>query len=229
MTRRTIVFKEGGKFYASQEFNGDKAEAGQFCKHSNLKADWPDIVALFDDVKTVEDFGLAVRKAEDLYGYEHEELEQVNELPGAQEVWLMAGGYLHLHFKYGEPVANWVKDLAEEYGFRSKSSGGTATVTSRNTDGQWTTWFSVTVQEDGLCRIRGNNTDQCNIWLYETRPDMTPERCMEFFEALNSTLGLFGDDKIKMSTWIDPEDWQAIAGVCDAYEDERYTGKKEEK
>lgn len=57
---------------------------------------------------------------------------------------------------------------------------------------------------------------------------MTPERCIKFFEELSQTMGLYGDDKLKLSTWIDPEDWQEIAGVYDAYGEERYTGKKGE-
>lgn len=78
----------------------------------------------------------------------------------------------------------------------------------------------------GVREISGHNTDQCNIWLNETRPDMTAERCVEFFEALSQTLGLFDTDKLSLSPWIDPEDWQEIARVPDAQEDERYSGRK---
>ena len=138
----------------------------------------------------------------------------------------MAGsGSTYLYARYGKPTVEWVADLAREYGFKSRCSSGAATITARNTDGRWTTWFLVSFKE-GLWHIRGNNTDQCNIWLHLTRPDMTPERCVEFFDRLNETLGLFGKEEIQMNSLIDPEDWQEIAGVDDAYEDERYTGKR---
>lgn len=228
MTRRTIVFKDGEKFYASQEFNGDKAEAAGFHPNIGIKADWSEIVELFTGKASVESFKEAVREAEALYGYKDVEVEEMDELPSCEEIWLTTGVFLHLHTKYGEPTVNWAADIAKEYGFRSACTKDTVTIASKNTDGKWTDWFSITIKEDGLVHIKGNNTDQCNIWLYETRPDMTPEKCVEFFKRLSDTVGLLGEDGIKMSTWIDPEDWQAISGVRDAYEDERYTGKKKE-
>lgn len=52
---------------------------------------------------------------------------------------------------------------------------------------------------------------------------MTSERCVAFFKEINHTLGLCGENRIKPSEWIDPEDWQTIADVHDAYTDVRYT------
>lgn len=228
MTRRTIVFKKDGKFYASQEFNGDKAEAAVFHPNIDIKADWLEIVELFTGKASVESFKDAVKDAEGLYGYKSVDVEELDGLPSCEEIWLTTGVFLYLHSKYGEPTVNWAADLAKEYGFEAKCAGSTVTITAKDTDGKSTEWFSITVEENGLVHIRGNNTDQCNIWLCETRPDMTPERCVEFFNRLSDTVGLYGESSIEMSTWIDPEDWQEIAGVRDAYEDERYTGKKEE-
>lgn len=223
MTRRIIAFRQGDEFCISQEFNGDKDEAVRFSP-CMIDMNWEEVLKYFDELNTLKDFEQAVYEAENSYHYEHLGLERVKELPSCEEVWMVGSGSLYLHSRYGEPTVNWVSDLAKEYGFRSKCSNGAATITTRDIDGCWTTWFTISVKEDGLWHIRGDNTDECNIWLYRTRPDMTPERCVEFFDRLNETLGLFGEGTIHMSTWIDPEDWQEIAGVNDAYEDERYTG-----
>lgn len=228
MTRRIIVLKKDGKFYASQEFNGDRTETTEFCPNANIKADWSEIIELFAGKASVLSFKEAVRAAEKLYGYESVEVKELDGLPSCEEIWLTTGVFLYLYSKYGELTVDRVADIAKSYGFRSKCSRYTATIVSRNTEGRWVDWFSITIKEDGLVHIRGNNTDQCNIWLYETRPDMTPERCMEFFKRLSDTMGLLGEDGIEIRTWIDPEDWQEIAGVRDAYEDERYAGKKKE-
>lgn len=227
MTRRTIVFRDGKKFYASQEFNGDKTEAAGFHPDIGITADWSDIVELFTGKTTVKSFKEAVKEAEKLYGYENVEVEELDELPSCEEIWLTTGVFLHLHTKYGEPTVVWAADIAKEYGFGAYCTKGKVVITAEDTDGKRTEWFSIAVKDDGLVHVRGNNTDQCNIWLYETRPDMTPERCVEFFKRLSDAMGLLGEDGIKVRTWIDPEDWQQIAGVRDAYEDERYTGKKE--
>ena len=223
MTRRNIAFRKGDGFYISQEFNGDKDEAARFSS-CMIDRTWPEILEYFEELNTLEDFAQAVHQAEQSYRYEHLGLEQVKNLPTCQEVWMVGSGCPYLYARYEKPTVEWVADLAREYGFKSRCSSGAATITARNTDGRWTTWFSASIEKDsGRWHIRGNNTDQCNIWLCQTRPDMTPERCVEFFDRLNETLGLFGEDKIRMSTWIDPEDWQNIAGVNDAYKDERYT------
>lgn len=228
MTRRIIVLKKDGKFYASQEFNGDKAEAANFHPNIGIKADWPEIIELFTGKATVASFKDAVRDAEKLYGYESMEVEELDELPSCEEIWLTTGVFLYLYTKYGKPTVNWAADVAKEYGFGANCTKDKVVIATKDTDGMVTEWFSITVDTDGLVHVRGNNTDQCNIWLHETRPDMTPERCMEFFKRLSDAMGLLGKDGIKMRTWIDPEDWQQIAGVRDAYEDERYTGKKKE-
>lgn len=228
MTRRMIVLKKDGKLYASQEFNGDKAEAASFHPNIGIKADWPEIVELFTGKVTVASFKEAVEEAEKLYGYESVDVEEMDEMPSCEEIWLTTGVFLHLHTKYGEPAVSWAADIAKEYGFGSNCTKDKVTITAKDTDGRQTEWFSITVGDDGMVNVRGNNTDQCNIWLYKTRPDMTPDKCVEFFKRLSDAVGLFGEDGLKMRTWIDPEDWQQIAGVRDAYEDERYTGKKKE-
>lgn len=229
MTRRLIVFKTGDAYLVSQEFNGDKSEAGGFPTHTRIKADWPEVVALFDGVDTPEKFGEAVRKAEEFYGYTPLPLETESEMPTAEEVWAVSHGNLILTTRYGESLVKWLADVAERFGFKGLyTDSESISIRAKNTDDRWCNWFTIFLDFGGVRKISGNNTDQCDIWLYETRPDMTPERCVEFFEELSRTMGLYGEDKLKVSTWIDPEDWQEIAGVQDAYEDNRYTEKNKQ-
>lgn len=227
MTRRMIVFKKDGKFYASQEFNGDKNECAQVNSAAKILVDWPEIMKLFTGKVSVWSFQEAVKEAERLYGYESVAVEDLDELPSCEEIWLTTGGFLYKYTKYGEPTMSLVADLAREYGFSAHHLRNMVKIYAKNTDGQWTEWFSITMGESGVAYTRGYNTDQCNIWLHQTRPDMTPERCVEFFQRLNDTLGLFGESAINLYSWIDPEDWQEIAGVNDAHEDPRYTGTEQ--
>lgn len=230
MTRRLIVFKEGGMHLVSQEFNGDKSETETFSASTGIKADWPEVVKLFDGADTAEKFREAVRKAEELYGYEPLPLESEAEMPTAQEVWVVSHGNLLLAARYGEPMVKCLADVAGQFGFKGRYVSEEAIdIRAKNTDGEWRTWFTIFPDYNGQRKISGHNTDQCNIWLYETRPDLTPERCIEFFEELSRTMGLYGEDKLKVRPWIDPEDWQGIAGVKDASKDRRYTGKENER
>lgn len=47
------------------------------------------------------------------------------------------------------------------------------------------------------------------------------DKIVEFVKDLNEALGLEGD-KILVKELIDPEDWQEIADMSNAYEDLRY-------
>lgn len=229
MTRRVIVFREGTKFYASQEFNGDRAEMKRFNPSGcSIKTDWADVLPMFDGVVSLGQFRDVVRDVEDLYGYHPVSVEAEQELPVAEETWLMSHGILLVAARYGASMVECLTDIAKEYGFKATVDGDHAiTFQAKATNGRWVDWFTIIPDLDGVRHIKGNNTDQLNIWLGDTRPDMTPERCIKFFEEINHTLGLFGDNKIKPSEWIDPEDWQVIANVHDAYTDARYTGDGE--
>lgn len=119
-----------------------------------------------------------------------------------------------------------VEAFASKYGFKAKCQGGHQCIATRwsisaqNTDGEWTEWFFYNV-DFRFVYVRGN-TDNLNLWLHETRPDMTAERCIQMVDDLNK---LFQGDCVRfaVSSLIDPEDWQEIAGIQDAYEDPRYT------
>jgi len=104
MTRRVLAYEDRGKYYISQEFNGDRREGLQWNKNTLLKANWEDIIPLFDDIKTLTKFRRTVKKAEELYGYETYPLRVDDELPRCEEVWKVTKGKLVLYAKYDEVV-----------------------------------------------------------------------------------------------------------------------------
>ena len=107
----------------------------------------------------------------------------------------------------------------QKYGFRTEFTKYGACIYAKNTDGEDYPWIKYDEALD-LFSITGN-TDQCNLWFYDTRPDLTPDKLIEFTKDLNWALE--PNEPILLQTLIDPEDWQGIANVHDAYEDERYT------
>lgn len=115
------------------------------------------------------------------------------------------------------------KAFAKKYGFTTKvyaQKGRKVTLFAKDTDGKATAWINYYPHEDTV-GVRGN-TDHLNLWFYQTRPDMTPEKIMDFVRELNEVLEM--EEPFMVRNLIDPEDWQEIAGVCDAYEDKRYIG-----
>ena len=109
---------------------------------------------------------------------------------------------------------------AAKYGFRARPLGDKVNVFARNMDGCWVIWITYDFQKN-LVSCKGN-TDQLNIWLGTTRSDITPEKCLSFVSELNEALQLTGDNRFMVKELIDPEDWQEIANVNDAYQDVRH-------
>lgn len=130
-------------------------------------------------------------------------------------------------------IRNEVEELCREYGFRvvdasedptsllSRDKSGNLMdfiIQGKDIDGQWASWISYSDSSpDDTVYVM--NTDTNNMWLYETRPDLTPGAIAAFTAKL---AGLLDASDLKVSDIVDPEDWQEIAGVTDAYGDERY-------
>lgn len=112
------------------------------------------------------------------------------------------------------------KKLGEKYDFPVKTVGQKHILTAKNTDNEDVYWISYSEKTDML-RYLGN-TDNCNIWLSETRKDFTPEKTIQFIKDLNEVFDLEDSEKFLLKNLIDPEDWQEIAKVNDAYDDIRY-------
>jgi len=109
--------------------------------------------------------------------------------------------------------------IAKDYDFKVKDNTKEVSLCARNTDGEWRKWITYDVRENKF--LTAGNTDECNFWFCDTRKDMNPEKILNFVADLNTILRKFGT-YIKLSSLIDSEDWQKIANVKDAYEDDRY-------
>jgi radical SAM superfamily enzyme len=95
-----------------------------------------------------------------------------------------------------------MKKLAEKYGFKiAETSVGTDLI-CKNTDGKDFGWIKYNQNTDTVTLV--GNTDQCNLWLGETRPDLTPERIIEFVKDLNEALEM--ETPYKLKDLIDGED-----------------------
>lgn len=122
-------------------------------------------------------------------------------------------------------VSNF-KRLIEKYDFAigegdNNKRGYYVSLEATTTDKGRTEWLKYYPECDTI-QLMGN-TDQCSIWFYDTRKDFTPEKISEFVKDLNSVFSLNDEDNmLTIREIIDPEDWQEIANIHDAYEDERY-------
>ena len=116
------------------------------------------------------------------------------------------------------------QELGTRYGFRVSKSGNSYTLYAKNTDHQWSAWIQYDPGKEIVSLL--GNTDHLNLWFHETRKDLTPERCITFAQELNKVFGLPEEQQFQLCKLIDPEDWQEIAQVQDAFQDSRYlTGK----
>lgn len=134
------------------------------------------------------------------------------------------GSTLYSPDKANDPLtaARKLKDLAMAYGFKPIMNGSNYMLCAKNTDNRWTPWITYNPKTCSVsCR---GNTDHLNLWLHETRKDLTPENCLSFVEDLNRTFQLTGENRFSVKELIDPEDWQEIADIPDAHKDIRYTG-----
>lgn len=111
------------------------------------------------------------------------------------------------------------KEIAKKFDFKLKEDNKCVCICAKDTNNKWIDWIKYDFQ-DSKIKITGN-TDQCNLWFCDIRKDMTPELIFDFVARLNETLRKV-DTYVTIKTLIDPEDWQVIANVKDAYEDDRY-------
>ena len=114
-----------------------------------------------------------------------------------------------------------LKNVCKNYKFKYvENSENKISLCAKNTDKEWINWITLDLKEKEVTLV--GNTDQCNLWFYNTRKDMTPDKIIEFVAELNTMFREFNDSYISVKSLIDPEDWQEIAQVQDAYEDDRY-------
>lgn len=122
-----------------------------------------------------------------------------------------------------EKYINDFKKFGQKYGFPVITLEDKEVLTAKNTDGEDIYWIFYNPITETIS-YRGN-TDNCNIWFCDTRKDFTPEKTIQFIYDLNKVFELEDNEKIQIKELIDPEDWQEIANVNDAYNDIRYNIK----
>ena len=120
-----------------------------------------------------------------------------------------------------------LKNICEKYNFKYREySENKIALCAKNTDRHWNAWIKLDLKNKDVTLT--GNTDNCNFWFYNTRKDMTPNKIIEFVADLNTMLRKFNNSYITINSLIDPEDWQEIAQVQDASEDNRYKVQFEE-
>lgn len=122
-------------------------------------------------------------------------------------------------------VINKIQEFCWKYNFKNKVNQNKSSILAKNTDKKYEEWIFYDLDKENFTLI--GNTDQMNLWFCETRKDLTPDKLLELTKDLNEILKEY-DLSVKISTLVDPEDWQEIANVNDAYEDERYNSKLQE-
>lgn len=117
-----------------------------------------------------------------------------------------------------------IKKLADIYGFTIREykhkNNNCVAIEAMTIDNTKIDWIRCNLSTN-MAYVVGD-TDQCNIWFHRTRPDLKPGMIIDFVKDLNQALEL-GENGFLLEELIDPEDWQEIAGVHDAYNDTLYT------
>jgi hypothetical protein len=111
-------------------------------------------------------------------------------------------------------------ELGNKYNFKVEVNETGANLIALNTDNKEVKWIKYNSEKDTVSLL--GNTDNCNLWFCETRKDLTPDILIQFVSDLNTALSLPDDGRYLLKEIIDPEDWQIIAGIDDAYSDIRY-------
>lgn len=127
--------------------------------------------------------------------------------------------------KLSNEIIKDFKDLSKKYNFKTRNNVNGISLLAKNTDRRWEEWIIYNSKDNSIVLV--GNTDQCNFWFCDTRPDLTSDKLIDFTADLNTVLDKIGYE-VALKTLIDPEDWQEIAHIYDAYEDSRYSGNLEE-
>lgn len=109
-----------------------------------------------------------------------------------------------------------VEELAKKYKMKAVVVDNGVNLVCKDIDDKDRSWIEFDINSDTVQLI--GNTDNCNLWFYKTRKDLTPEILLGFVNDLNKAFEI----NFTLRELIDPEDWQEIANVSDASTDNRY-------
>lgn len=113
-----------------------------------------------------------------------------------------------------------LEKIGKKYNFEIVTEDDKTILIAKNTSGEDVDWIIYNKKEDTISHL--GDTDNCNLWFYETRKDLTADKLVEFVKDLNELFELEGEERFIVRNLVDPEDWQEIANIHDAYTDERF-------
>mgnify|MGYP000080507695 FL=1 len=120
-----------------------------------------------------------------------------------------------------------LKNICKKYNFKYREySENKISLCAKDIEQHWKDWITLNLATKDV--TLSGNTDNCNFWFCDTRKDMTPDRIIEFVADINTMLRKFNKSYMTIKSLIDPEDWQELANIEDAYKDNRYEVKFEE-
>lgn len=230
---REILEKRHGDYYTAsifkdiKEFTKEEVEKDfkQICNFNFFREESKEDIFFktdYNDLSEEDKFFYDLAK-EQIEAGAIDDLEEFNLLSEEQKDITIKTWALELKNEKEEENKKFIsnlKSLAKEYGFQVKETKKNIVLLVQNTDKEDVNWIWKE-KLSGNIHILGN-TDQCNIWFTDTRKDLTAEKIIEFVDDLNSIFHLDKEEKILISELIDPEDWQELANIDDAYKDQRF-------
>lgn len=137
------------------------------------------------------------------------------------------------------------KELCDKYGFKTRFAGINdnfyCEVYAKNTDGKDVIWFEIQLSNhdsaegipfEPIITIYGN-TDQKNIWLCDTRKDLSLENIIDFCKAISeicncklTTTPSTKNNEIYIHRLVDIEDLQEIKGFKSLDDISQYINKE---
>lgn len=144
-------------------------------------------------------------------------------------------------------IGTKIKELCDKYNFKTRFSGQNdnfyCEVYAKNTDGKDVIWFDIQLSNhdsaygipfEPIIKIYGN-TDQNNIWLCDTRKDLSLENIIDFCKTISeicncklTTVPTTKDNEIYIHHLVDIEDLQEIKGFKSLENINQYLGNKEQ-
>lgn len=149
--------------------------------------------------------------------------------------------------KNDKRIGSKIKELCDKYKFKTIFSGindnFSCEVHSNNTDGNDVIWFEIQLSNhdssngkpfEPVLTIYGN-TDQSNIWLCDTRKDLSLKNIIDFCKSITeicnlklTTVPTTKDNEIYIHRLVDIEDLQEIKGFNSLEEINSYLNKEEQ-
>ena len=111
-----------------------------------------------------------------------------------------------------------IKIICAKYRLKLKEiSNNEIAICAKNSAKKWVEWIKFNFDKENIIV----NKEQCSLLFCDIREDITPDLLLDFVADINTIARKF-DTHINLQTIITAKDWQEIAKVYDAYEDNRY-------